>query len=79
MSEQELEALKRGAIEGAIAAAGTFIATYQTSTSVETALLAAAGAFVAAVALRYGEGKLDANRQARVSKGTEAPIASDVR
>ena len=74
MSVQELEALKRGAIEGAIAGAGTFIATYQTSGSLETALIAAAGAFVAAVALRWGEGRFDANRQARGDV-----IAADVR
>ena len=74
MSKQELEALKRGAIEGAIAGAGTFIATYQSSGSVETALLAAAGAFVAAVALRWGEGRFDANRAARGEV-----IPSDVR
>lgn len=80
MSEQIVESLKRGAIEGVIAAGGAFFAAMQLpDATYERALLMAGGAFFAALALRWGEGLYDARRAARVAAGTEAPIPADVR
>lgn len=74
MSDQVLESLKRGAIEGAIAAGVSFFAVLGTSGDLRAAGIAAGGAFFGALALRVGEGKYDANRAARGDV-----IPSDVR
>jgi len=73
MSDQVLEALKRGFIEGVIAAGVSFFAVFATSDNLRAAGLAAGGAFFGALALRAGEGQFDANRQSRGDQ-----IAGDV-
>lgn len=65
MSDQVRESLKRGAIEGAIAAGVSFFAVLATGGDLRAAGIAAGGAFFGALALRAGEGKYDANRAAR--------------
>ncbi len=66
MSDQVLESLKRGAIEGMIAAGVAFFAVIQTTTGdLQVSLYSAGAAFFGALALRAAEGQFDANRQAR--------------
>ena len=80
MNEQAAEALKRGAIDGIIAALVAFFAYMQLPDAVlEQSWIVAGGAFSLALSTRWAEGMWDARRAARVRAGLDTPIPADVR